>query len=306
LNYKEIFIALIIFIALYFFVPNFYSYENFFSIVTQISILSFFAFAVTFPGLIKEFDLSVGATAGLSSTLIAVLVNNNMGLPQAILIGVAVALVCGLLNGFLVIDIGISAIIVTIGTGFVFNAFELILNGGRRVVAPMAMTALTTKSFGPIPIYFIFGFFMVLVLYFFSLWTTMGRSIYATGENKTAAKFSGIKVRMYGYMCFVGAAFLAALGGIFAVSHSGTAQVQGGDKFLWDSFIAYFIGVSFFRGKRLFVGTYVGVIFTVIIGQVMILVGVEFYYVQLFRAIILVLAIIISTPISLRRRIKRA
>lgn len=300
-NYVELLVGVIIVIILCFIVPNFFSYQNFYSIIMQTSILSFFAFGITFPGLLKEFDLSIGATGGLCSTMVLVLMNNfKFGLSEALILAILVSIICGFINGFLVIEIGLSAIIATIGTSFLFNAFELILNNGSRVISPEEVIAISNIDVGYFPFYFILTIVILIILHFLSLRTITGRLIYAVGENKIAAKFTGIFVKMYGYLCFLAAGLFGAIGGIMLVAHTGTAQIAGGDKFLWDAFIAYFVGSSFFRGKRLFIGTFIGCIFIVTVGQILILLSVPYYNIQLIRAIIFVIAII-GSNISLYR-----
>lgn len=304
-KYMGLLVGLLILIIFCLVVPNFFSYGNFYSTIIQVSILSIFALGVCFVGILKEFDLSIGATASLCSTFLIVFLNKyQVNFVYGVVLAIIIALICGFMNGFLVIEIGISAIIATIGTSSIFYAFETLLNSGNRVVPSGNNFLQGDFTIVHLPFVFIFSLITLAILHFFSLRTTIGRSIYATGENKIAARFSGLRTKKYGYICFIAGALLGAIGGILQVTYTGTAQLRGGDKFLWDAFMAYFIGMALFGGKRLFIGAYLGCILSVLIGQVLFLLGLPIYSLQLLKALFLVLAIVIGSVISLRRGVK--
>lgn len=295
-DYYGIFGLIVIIVGLIIFIPNFATYSNFYAIIVQGSILCVIAFGLTFPGIINEYDLSIGAIAGICSTLVCGLVFYfNLSIIPAIILSLVVATLIGTINAVLVIEFRILAIIATIGMTFILNAFELMINKGKRMATPEALVNIDTLSNQtPIPFYFILALFLLVILMVFSLYTKNGRYLYATGENKMAAKVAGVNTRLYGYLPFLFSAILGAIGGIMQITYTHTAQVFGGNRFLWDVLMAFFLGMAFFSGKKLFIGTFLGAFFSIIISQTLLLLNVDYYYRQLIRAIIIIMAIYVG------------
>ena len=119
---------------------GFLSFSNIISVLSQNSHTAFAATAVTVTLIAGQFDLSVGALVGLSSTLVAVLTaSQGLSLLVAVPLVILIAAAMGLLNGLLVTRVGVNAFIATLGTGTAFTGIVvLVTNGGyyrRNVLA---------------------------------------------------------------------------------------------------------------------------------------------------------------------------
>ncbi|HAG97818.1 MAG TPA: ATPase, partial [Ktedonobacter sp.] len=141
-----------------------------------------------------EIDLSVASVLGLTSVVLGLLWQS--GHPMWLAIGVAllVGLVAGCLNGVLVTTLALPSLVVTIGTLALFRGLAYVVLGDQAV--SNFPTAFTNLGFGTIPgtelpwsglIFVILVTIFVAVLHF-SRW---GRQLYAMGNNKEAARFSG-------------------------------------------------------------------------------------------------------------------
>lgn len=206
-------------------------------------------------------DLSVAMTA----TAAAYVAGNQspQGAALAIVLGLAVGLIVGALNGVgigvfkvnpLIMTLGMSAILVGLFTTWA----QTILQGSTNV-APAIRTLGSATVFGLIP-WNVLVWAAVAVLLIGGLARTgLGRSIYAVGDNPVACRLAGIRVWQVLLAVYVLSGLLAAVAGILLAGRSGSVDLQLASGFLLPSVAAAVIGgTSIFGGSGGYAGTILG------------------------------------------------
>lgn len=282
---------------------TFATYDNFVNILNQSALSAIIAIGLTFALVTGEFDLSIGNVASLSGVVcLSAMVDNNISIPVALLLAVAIGAVVGLINGLVVTLMNVNALVATLGVGTVAVGVNYAVAGGTPVGLPdpAGFIQLTLGRFlgVPYPVYMMLG--LAAVLWFVLNRTVLGQSMQAVGGNPVAARLSGIRVERVRVFAFVICGICAGLTGILLASRTGSAAVSGGDSYLLAAFAAAFFGSAVLRdGEFHVLGTLVGVI-TVSVGfNAIALIGLETYWQYLFQGLLLILGVGVG---SLARR----
>ncbi|TIN40062.1 MAG: ABC transporter permease, partial [Mesorhizobium sp.] len=134
-------------------VPGFFAERNLINILQQSSINACLALGMTLVIISGGIDLSVGPTAALSAVISASMLVAGVPFPLAIAAGLAIGLVCGMLNGVLVAYVGLQPFIVTLGTLSTYRALALIYTGGNPVLGlPAGFRAIFNGSLFGLPL----------------------------------------------------------------------------------------------------------------------------------------------------------
>ena len=274
--------------------------DNVINILNQSALAAIVAMGVTFPLVAGEFDLSVGNTASLAGVVSCTLMlEQGMGIPEAVLLTVAMGALIGLVNGIVVTVIGVNALVATLGVGTIVIGINYAIAGGLPVTltqnADSFIDLTLGKLFGiPYPVY-------IMVVLGIVLWTLLnrtvsGQSMQAVGGNAVAARLSGVRVDRVRIIVFVLAGACAALTVILLASRTGSASVNGGDTYLLSAYAAAFFGSAVLRdGQFHIVGTIVGVV-TVAVGfNAIALIGLGTHWQYLFQGGLLILGVGVGT-----------
>nr|HET6901307.1 ABC transporter permease [Ktedonobacteraceae bacterium] len=246
--------------------PYFLSSFNLeYALPSNIMEIAIMALPMTLIIIAGEIDLSVASVLGLTSVVLGLLWQN--GYPMWLAIGVAllVGLVAGYLNGVLVTGLGLPSLVVTIGTLALFRGLAYVVLGDQAV--SNFPTSFTNLGFGTIPgtelpwsglIFVILVAIFVTVLHF-SRW---GRQLYAMGNNKEAARFSGINVNRVKLVLFILSGVIAALAGVIFTARFSSARPDNAVGFeLYVVTVVLLGGVNIFGGR----GSLLGVVLAVFI-----------------------------------------
>jgi rhamnose transport system permease protein len=173
-----------------------------------------------------EIDLSVAAIIALASTAMGTALQYGVGTPGLVAIGLATGLACGAVNGLLVTRLGLPSIVVTIGTMSLFRGIAYIILGDQAYTGYPADFAF----FGQGYVWWVFSFelalFAVLAIAFGILLhrTSFGRSLYAIGNNPTAALFSGIRVARVKFVLFLLTGLMSGVAAVCLTSRLGSTR----------------------------------------------------------------------------------
>ena len=165
---------------------------TFTSLANSRSIYALAALAVMIPLAANQFDLSVAGTIGLSQIL-AIGLQTEQGLPWglACLAVVAIGVLVGAINAFLVAYVRIHAFIATLGTGSVLIGVLQWYTQGRQVLGtlPDGFIAIAARVPGtPVPMALVYVIVIAFVLWLVFEYTPDGRYIYVIGDNPRAAE----------------------------------------------------------------------------------------------------------------------
>jgi len=180
------FFALLFFLSL--FAKNFFTYGNLLNVMRAVSTNAFLGIGILLTIMLAGIDLSGGAIIALSGVVtVSLLAHTGMNIPCAVLVGIAVGTLFGLLNGLIIAYMGIHPFVVTLATQSICRGAAYLVAGGQ----PVAIMNNKFCQFGighlgiiPYPaIYMVFFLIMASVLLNY---TRYGRHIYAVGGNPIA------------------------------------------------------------------------------------------------------------------------
>ncbi len=178
--------------------------------------------------LVREIDLSVGAIVALAALCIGYAAEAGLGAPGLVLVGLAVGLGCGVVNGALVTRVGVPSLVVTIGTMSLFRGIAQVSLGDQALTSfPPAFTALgQSYLINPPPLPLSFVLFVLLALLFgtFLHFTATGRRLFAIGANPVAAQFSGVRVARLRFRLFALSGLLSGLAAALLVARFGVVR----------------------------------------------------------------------------------
>jgi simple sugar transport system permease protein len=176
------------------------------------------------------------------------------------------AFACGALNGFVVVYLGVTPMIATLGSSTLFEGISLnITKGGAISGFPAEFLEIGNGSILGIPIPMIIFIVIILGLYLFLERSAFGISIYMTGSNPKVARYSGINVRQVLFWVYGAAGLLAAVAGILMASRYNSAKESYGSSYLLQSVAASVLGGTDINGGE---GKIAGTIIAVMIIQV--------------------------------------
>jgi ribose transport system permease protein len=288
------------------------SLRNCLNILNQVSILGIIAIGLTVCLVIAQFDLSIGALATFGGYFAARILmetkfESGIAIFAVVVLVLVMAMLIGVLNGALVSYLGISAIVETLAMGFIVGGVILGVSGSRTISPteiPAAFKVIGQGTILGIPNPVIVMIVTALVLWLFLEHTQPGRNMYAIGGNKEAARLSGIPVKRYALVAMGICAACAALGGLVAAANLAAGRPQGvGETYLLNAFVAVFIGASTLRpGKFHVFGTAIGVLLIGVISNGLSILGVQTYWQYIVQGMLLILALISASMVTLRRR----
>lgn len=279
--------------------PKFLTMYNVLNIFRQVSIIGLIAFGMTFVIITGGIDLSVGATLGLTSMVLGLMISKGtvdlVAIPVALLLGV----IFGAINGILISKVKLQPFIATLATMTMFRGITMIISDG---IPAMELTkkshVLDFFSQGsifkiPFPMILFIVFLIVLLVVLQN--TVFGRGVYAVGGNEEAARLSSIPVTKVKTLVYVISGFMSALAGVVLTSRLSSAQPTAGTGFELDAIAAVVIGgTSLSGGKGKIFGTFLGVLIIGVLNNGLNIIGVSAFYQQFIKGLVILLAVILD------------
>lgn len=299
--------ALIITVVLFYNLePSFLSARNIRAMLDVVSFVGIVAVGQTILLISGEFDLSVGAVAGLGAVVAARLMTAaSWPVPLAVVAGIAVGGLIGLLNGFVVVFLRIPTFIQTLGMLFIGQGLIQVVTGGYPVYPLPASVGLVGSATPLAGFGWSFFFFAgtAFVGDFLLRHTVIGRNMYATGGNARVAELVGINTSLYRIAAFILVGALSAIAGLFVMADlaSGSTGIGTG----WElTVIAGVVvgGVSLFGGAGTVSGGLIGILLLQVVQSGLVTAGISANWQQIAVGIIMILAVGLDT---LRRRLTR-
>jgi len=268
-------------------------------ITQQVAIIGTIAVAQTLIILTAGIDLSVGAAMVLSSITMAKLAaDSGVPGPAALLAGGLVGVATGALNGLLVTRLMLPPFIVTLGTLNVFVALTLLYSGGSTVIGASLPHLLTWtgEAVSVMSVRITVGVMIMLCLYVAVAYalrgTAWGRHVYATGNDKEAARLCGIRVDRVLFSVYVTAGAVLALAAWLQIGRSNAAGPNAALDANLDSITAVVIGgTSLFGGRGTLWGSLLGALIVGVFRNGLSLAGVDVLYQTLAVGVLIIAAV---------------
>jgi fructose transport system permease protein len=289
--------------------PGFLRLENISLMLQQLAVLGSLAVGQTMIMLTAGIDLSVGAVMILAQMIMGELaINSGVNPVLALIIGVAFGALMGLVNGALTARVRLPPFIVTLGTLGIFTAIGLRLSGGATLFfggSALAGSAISSSSNALLwtGTFLSLGSFTITtgvllmvglyVVFAYALaWTAWGRHVYAVGDDMSAARLAGIRVRSLVTSVYVVAGAIYGLAAWVQIGRVGSVSPDISSTLNLDSITAVVIGgTSLFGGRGVMIGTLFGALIVQVFNTGLELVGVNALYLPLAEGILVISAV---------------
>jgi rhamnose transport system permease protein len=290
--------------------PQFLSFDN----LSRVAVLaSIYAVAGTGEALViitRNIDLSIEAMVGTVAYCVAmILERHSLDAPGAILLGIAIGLLLGMVNGVIVTQLKVPSIVATLGTLSAFRGVDYVIAGSHQVPLAGLPEGFTdparTNLLGVLPVFVLVAVVVVVAGTWTLRFTRFGRQVYAVGSNPEAAAILGIPSRLVTFVVFAVCGLLAGVTGVMWVMFFGTINGTAATGISLSVIAAVVVGgVSTLGGSGTLVGAALGALFLGVTANALPLVGLSQFWLQAIYGLVILLAI--SADSVLMRRLRRA
>ncbi|GAB5469225.1 MAG: ABC transporter permease [Rhodospirillales bacterium] len=256
--------------------PYFLTTSNLLNLLDQSVVIGIVAIGMTFVILTGGIDLSVGSVAGVTGIILGLCLR-EMPIPFAILVAVSAGALIGAVSGVLIAVFNLAAFVVTLGMMAIGRSLAYVISGQQSISdVPDGLSVLVYDT--------VFGLQMnvaILIALYALAWvyltrTKGGRTIYAVGSNKEAARVAGLQVTLYTILPYVVSGALAAVAVTLIAAQIRSIDPLAGNLLELDAIAAVVIGgASLYGGRGSIIGTLFGVLIMVMIRNGMNLLGVS-------------------------------
>lgn len=259
-------------------VNNFLNTHTLLQTATDASFFALMAIGATLVIISGGIDLSIGSVYALSGVTMALTLRalTPDGGPVAVLLGLAVcigvSLLCGLLNGLMIVGLRVHPFIITLGTMWVFRGIAFVTSEAHSILVPTTLTSVVKSSLGlgetlyPVPL-----LTMVLVTAAGALYlsrTVMGRHIFAVGGNMEAARYCGLRVNRILVGVYVLSGLSAGIAAFLGSGYYGSASCADASGYeLYVIASAVVGGASLSGGRGSAISASLGALLIVLIRQ---------------------------------------
>jgi ribose transport system permease protein len=210
-------------------VPGFLSVQNMLTIARSVSPLGVLALAMAIVVIARGLDLSLVAVMGVATAL-ALQTMQNGSTTRGILVGLAVVLAVGALNGVLVAFVEMPPLFTTLATGlFVYGISRVIWLGSLVTDLPPdagLVRFLGSGLIGPVPVPVAAFALLALAVHLLLTRTSLGRFVYAHGDNEEAAKLTGLGVRGLTVAEYTMCSVIGLVAGFMIAGTAGNLNIQ--------------------------------------------------------------------------------
>ena len=217
-------------------------------------------------------------------------------------------LVAGLINGFIVVKIGVPSLVATIGTQFLWRGVVMIItNGAGLGMTNTESTALhgilVGRAFGVIPMQFFWTIIVGLVIWFFLNRHRFGAHVYLTGDNIDSARLMGVNVGRVKILTFAIVGVVAAFAGFVVSAEVLFFWPTIGDGYMLNTLASVFLGgTSVFGGTGTIFGTFVASFIIGAINAGIVAAGLTGFWTSFIYGLIIVASVSIQTVLGRKLR----
>jgi simple sugar transport system permease protein len=317
------FLALLVGLVIVFSIlaPAFASPQSAVFILQSVSITGILALGVTATLVVGGFDLSIGSvatTAMMASAYVMVVLGGDA--LTAALVCLAIGVIVGLINGFLIVYMRVPDLLATLGMMFLLVGLQRIPTEGNSIATGMTMPdgQVATGTFSPeflalgrhrfdfflpslLPVSVVVLIVLAVLIWFFLEHTRFGRMMYAVGSNERAAQLAGAPVNAYKIGAYVISGVFASIGGILLAARLGRGDIASGNNLLLDSVAAALIGFAVLgAAKPNAFGTAIGALFVGVLLQGLTMMNAPYYTQDFVKGAVLVVALVFTFALSKR------
>jgi ribose transport system permease protein len=275
---------------------NFRTASNMFNILRQSIILGLIAIGQSVVVLTGGADMSVAQVARIVALVVATIFNLNDSDPKLILplvlLGLAIGVVLGGMNGLLITRTHANPFIITFGIANILRGVNLAIATTPIRGIPEIYQQIYTAKIGIIPVNVIIMGLIWLAAYLFTTRVRLGRTLFAVGGSERVARLSAIRVNRSLVAAYIFSAVCASLAGLFILARTGVGDPGTAEGMDFQSIVAVALGgISLYGGRGSMTGTLGGVLLIAMLSNVFNLMQVNIFYQQLMLGIIVLVAV---------------
>lgn len=273
---------------------NFLTMRNLLNVVKQVSIYGIASVGMTYVILLGGIDLATGSIISFINILAAYLMVNMGWNPiLAVICSLVASTVIGFLNGIIIAEIKMPALIVTFASQTIFAGIAYIICNGTPISRfPESFLVIGQGYVGPIPVPVIIMIICFAVGAFILVKTYFGRYFYALGGNEEAAELSGIHVKKVKCLVYSLSGLFAGIAGLVMLARANTGQPNAGVGYEFDVITCVVLGdVSVNGGSGKISNVIAGVLIIGVLSNGMVLLNISSYMQMVIKGIILLLAV---------------
>ncbi|BET41147.1 MULTISPECIES: autoinducer 2 ABC transporter permease LsrD [Atlantibacter] len=258
-------------------------------------------------------DISLGSTIGLCAIALGVLMQSGVPMSLAIVLTLALGLACGFLNAALIHYTGISPLVITLGTLYLYGGGALLLSGMAGATGyegiggfPDSFTAFANATLLGLPVPLVMFLVITLLFWVLAHRARFGRHLFLLGQNARAARYAALPVNgmLYGVYGLVGLA--SAIAAVVLVSYFGSARSDLGRDLLMPALTAAVLGgANIYGGSGSVVGTALAALLVGYLQQGLQMVGIPNQVSSALSGALLIV-VVIGRSVSLHRETLRA
>ncbi len=276
--------------------------NNIVTILRSVSITTVIAIGLTVAMAGGGFDLSAGSLAPMAGTfVISFFVWYDMSFWLAFPLALAASLLLTGVTLVLILKFHVPDLLATMAMMFILQGLSLTYAGGGAITPGMTMRngeiasgtlPVAFKAMGQVPWIIIITLLSVAVVHIMLNYTKYGRFIYAVGNNREAARLSGIAVTRYRILAWLIEGGFIALGGILVASRNNAAAMAAAEGQMMPAIAAVVIGTSVAgAGKPNAIGTFVGALLVGILENGLVMMSVPYYSLNVIKGLVLAVAL---------------
>jgi len=258
----------------------------------------------------RNVDLSVGSILGLSAfaTGSLFLAAPAVPIPVALLVGAVLGATCGAVDGGLIAAARVPALVVTLGTLYVFRGLDYTVATGKQINAadmPVGFLRMGTATVLGVPVLTMFAAAIVVAAGFYLRSYRSGRELYAIGSDPDAARLSGIPVGRRVFAAFATSGALAGLAGVLYAARFGTLDANAGLGSELNVVAAVVVGgVAIFGGSGSVYGAALGAVLLTTIGAALPVLGINPFWQRAAVGALILAAIGLDRALAVRVAIR--
>ena len=295
-------VGLIIFFGLK--ADNFFTLTTFRTMANQVPDITIVAVGMTLVLIIAGIDLSVGSVMALAGAVLGLcLIRFNLPLPVAIAACLLVGVLCGAVNGLVVITWRLPAFIVTLGMLEIARGAAYLVTQSRTIYIGEPVEVITEASVLGLSLPFIVAVLIVVIGQLTLSRSVFGRYLIAIGTNEEAVRLSGIDPRPLKCAVFVLCGFLTSVAAVIHTARLSSADPNAGYGLELQAIAAVVIGgTSLMGGRGSVVGSFFGVLIIAVLGTGLAQIGAQESTKRLITGCVIVAAVILD---HYRHRIRK-
>jgi len=267
---------------------------NLFNVARQVSMLGIAAVGMAFVLLVGGIDLSIGSQITMVNIVAAwIMVKGHQDPIVACLVALSLSTFVGFLNGWIIANIRMPPLIVTLCSMTMLEGLAYLISGGIPIFGfPKGFSVIGQGYIGPVPVPVIIMIVILAIGSFILEKTYFGRYFYAVGGNEEVARLSGINVKRVKYLVYALSGLFAGIAGIVMLSRTNSGQALAGKGLELDVLTAVVLGgVSVNGGQGKINNVVAGVLILGVLSNGLVLLNVSQYVQMITKGAVLLLAV---------------